>query len=184
LVSLIESIDHAPAYILGRRMDVLAMNTMTRLVFPGLDDGGRVNLARFVFLQPSAPHLFVDWQVAARSVAAYLRMDGGRYPSDPDLAALVGELSIKSAEYRRIWSQHPVAARSYGTKRLQHPLVGPLALSYETFRCSEEDLMTVMFQATTAESLTSLRLLASWGSSEPRSAKPADRVAEPEIEET
>lgn len=169
LLSMIECLDRAPAYILGRRMDVLAMNRMASLVFRGLAEsaGGRANLPRYIFLDPSAPRLYLDWSVAARSAAAFLRMHGGRYPDDPELAALVGELSIKSEEFRQVWSEHPVADRSYGTKRLQHPLVGALTLSYETLRCSDEDVAVVVFHAPSEESRTALLLLASWGSSQP-----------------
>lgn len=33
-----------------------------------------------------------------------LRMDAGCYPDDPRLSALVGELSVKSEEFRRLWA--------------------------------------------------------------------------------
>jgi transcriptional regulator with XRE-family HTH domain len=167
LRSMIQSLDTGPAYLLGRRMEVLAMNHLAALVFPGLDGADRVNLARFVFLNPAATQLFVDRQNVARSVAAYLRMDGGRFPNDPELAALVNELSVESDEFRRVWSEHPVADRTYGTKRLQHPVVGSLTLAYETLRTSDEDLMVVVFHAATAESATSMKLLASWGTPVP-----------------
>jgi len=169
LRAMVQAIEGGPAYLLGRRMDVLAMNPMAELVFSGLAElpDGRRNLPRFVFLDPSAPELFVDWSVAARSAAAYLRLDSGRYPEDTELAALIGELSIKNEQFRQLWTEHPVADRTYGLKRLRHPLVGDLSLHYETLRCADEDQLLVMFHATEEATRTSLQLLGNWGSTTP-----------------
>jgi transcriptional regulator with XRE-family HTH domain len=171
---LLDSMDRSPAYLLGRRMDVLAMNPLARLVFEGLEPvrpGSAPerlavpNLARFVVLAESAKTLFPDWLEVARNAAAYLRLEGGRYPEDSQLAALVGELTLKSDVFRQLWAQYPVADRGHGTKRLSHSLAGPLTLAYETLRSPDEpDQLLVCFNAEPgSSSASSLQMLANWG---------------------
>jgi hypothetical protein len=58
-------------------------------------------------------------------------MEPGRHPDDPKLAALIGELSVKSAEFSRLWSSHDVREKTFGPKRLHHPLAGEIEIAYE-----------------------------------------------------
>ncbi|WP_202918631.1 MmyB family transcriptional regulator [Saccharothrix deserti] len=67
---------------------------------------------------------------AARTVVAHLRTRAAKYPDDPRLAVLVGELSMRSPEFRKWWGAHPVAARTMSTKALNHPVVGTLTLDW------------------------------------------------------
>ncbi|WP_346342139.1 hypothetical protein [Streptomyces sp. SID2563] len=62
-----------------------------------------------------------------------LRVWAGLHPEDAQLASLIGELSMKSEEFRKLWAAHDVANKTHGTMRLTHPLVGELTLRYETF---------------------------------------------------
>ena len=87
------------------------------------------NWARMVFLKPEYRDLFVEWEQKAIDIVSLLRMDAGCHPDDPRLSALVGELSVKSEEFRRLWATHDVKEKSHGVKRLRHPLVGDLSLS-------------------------------------------------------
>lgn len=68
--------------------------------------------------------MFVDWEEVAKDNVGTLRTDAGRHPDDPLLMELVGELSVKSPEFRRFWADHNVRERTHGTKRYYHPLVG------------------------------------------------------------
>lgn len=156
-----------PAYIGGRRADILAWNPMAAALF---GDWGELeprerNWARLIFLQPSCQELFVDWQGKAADVVGFLRMDAGCYPDDPELAALVGELSVKSELFRQLWAKHDVKDKSFGTKRLRHPLVGEMTLSYETLKMpSEPDLFLSTYHAEPGTpSAEALQLLANWG---------------------
>lgn len=163
-----------PAYIGGRRSDVLAWNPMAAALF---GDWAQVppperNWARFIFLQPSYQQLFVNWESKAADVVGFLRMDAGCYPNDPELAALIGELSVKSELFRQLWAKHDVKEKSFGTKVLRHPLVGEMTLAYETLRMpSEPDLFLTTYHAEPASpSAEALQLLANWGADATRSA--------------
>jgi transcriptional regulator with XRE-family HTH domain len=132
---LLETLDDAaaPAFIVGRRMDVLAVNHTARALicdFNALPSRER-NYARFIFLDENARDLHPDWAVIAAETVATLRVDAGRHPDDPELSALVGELSVKSDEFRRWWADHQVLARTSGRKRFRHPIVGGLTITYQ-----------------------------------------------------
>ncbi|GGN63701.1 transcriptional regulator [Actinoplanes lobatus] len=130
---LIASMSEHPALILGRRTDVLAANTLARELFT---DWTRMpprerNYARWMFLDPAAAELFLDWRTVAGEVVGTLRLYAGRHPDDVRLNELVGELTIKSAEFSAWWNGHQVHERTHGVKRVAHPAVGPMTLRYE-----------------------------------------------------
>jgi len=130
---LIASMSEHPALILGRRTDVLAANTLARELFT---DWTRMpprerNYARWMFLDPAAAELFLDWRTVAAEVVGTLRLYAGRHPDDIRLNELVGELTIKSAEFSAWWNGHQVHERTHGVKRVAHPTVGPMTLRYE-----------------------------------------------------
>ena len=89
---VLETLDEvAPAFVFGRRMDMLAANRLARALmgdFEALPPRER-NLLRFTFLDESARELFTDWEEVARDNVAILRLDAGRHPDDPLLTELV-----------------------------------------------------------------------------------------------
>ena len=172
---MLEMLDsHTPAYVLGRRLDVLAANRLARALMTDWDalPARERNLARFLFLDDVAKDLFADWpEVAAETVAA-LRLDAGRHPEDPQLTDLAGELSIKSPEFRTWWADHDVRERTHGSRRYHHPMVGDLTLEYEivTFPGDPDQAMCVYTVEPASPSEAALRLLASWTGTVPTHA--------------
>ncbi|UXY29555.1 helix-turn-helix domain-containing protein [Streptomyces sp. HUAS TT20] len=167
LRQLLDVLDTVPAYVVGRRSEILAWNRMAAALF---GDWGELpaaerNWARLVFLKPEYRELFVDWEQKAIDIVCALRMDAGCYPDDPRLSALVGELSVKSPDFRRLWATHDVKEKNHGVKRLHHPLVGELSLNFESFRTTDDtDQALVTYHADPGSpSAEALRLLASWG---------------------
>ncbi|MEE1743679.1 MULTISPECIES: helix-turn-helix transcriptional regulator [unclassified Streptomyces] len=130
---VLDSLAEAPAFVLGRRMDVLAWNALGDAVvgFSRMPAAER-NMPRQVFLEPAARELYPDWAAVAAETVAHLRLDAGLHPDDRKLATLVGELSLKSEDFRRLWADHQVKSKTYGVKRVAHPLVGELVFPYET----------------------------------------------------
>ncbi|MET7378248.1 helix-turn-helix transcriptional regulator [Streptomyces sp. NPDC005526] len=167
LRQLLDTMDGVPAYVVGRRAEILAWNRMAAAVFgdwselPAQDR----NWARMVFLRPEYRDLYVDWEQKAIDIVCALRMEAGCYPDDPRLSALVGELSVKSEDFRRLWATHDVKEKSHGVKRLRHPLVGEIALRYESFKLADdaEQTLLVYHAEPDSPSAEALRLLASWG---------------------
>lgn len=167
LPQLLDTLDGVPAYITGRRSDILVWNRMAAAVFGDWSElpPQQRNWARMVFLKPEYRDLFVEWEQKAIDIVCLLRMDAGCHPDDPQLSALVGELSVKSEDFRRLWATHDVKEKTYGVKRLRHPLVGDLALHYESFRLSDdsEQVLITYHAEPGSASAEALRLLASWG---------------------
>ncbi|MET9011592.1 helix-turn-helix transcriptional regulator [Streptomyces olivaceoviridis] len=174
LRQLLDTMEGVPAYVVGRRSEILAWNRMAVALFGDWGElpPGERNWARLVFLRPAYRELFVDWEQKAIDIVCALRMDAGCDPDDARLSALVGELSVKSEEFRRLWATHDVKEKSHGVKQLHHPLVGDLALNFESFRLtdgSEQSLVTYHADPG-SPSADSLRLLASWGADAARAA--------------
>jgi transcriptional regulator with XRE-family HTH domain len=178
---LIDALDEIPAMVIGRRTDILAWN---RIVAVLVVDWGAMppeprNAARHVFLDEGARELYPDWEEGARATVASLRLAAGRHPDDPGLTELIGELSMKSEEFRRWWPRHDVHEKTHGTKRFMHPVVGPLTLAYESLALpGDGDQTLVVYTAEPgSESETALRLLSS--AAQPERAQ--DQAPEPDF---
>ncbi|MCD9879587.1 helix-turn-helix transcriptional regulator [Streptomyces guryensis] len=167
LLTLLDTMDGVPAILVGRRSDILAWNRMAAAVFGEWAElpTREQNWARLVFLRPDYRDLFVDWEHKASDVVAQLRMDAGSHPNDARLSALVGELSVKSEEFRSLWATHDVKDRCHGIQRLHHPLVGELDLRLESFHVANdhEQMLATYHAEPGSPSAEALRLLASWG---------------------
>jgi transcriptional regulator with XRE-family HTH domain len=162
---LLERLDRVAALVLGRRMDVLAWNSLAAALlcdFDALPQRER-NMVRLTFLDESFRSLYPEWDRVATSGAGLLRSAAGRWPDDPELEALVGELSVKSNEFVRAWARHEVCEPMSGTKRIHHPQVGRLTLLYETLALPDEPEQQLVIYTAQAnpESQTALDLLAS-----------------------
>lgn len=127
---LIASWAFTPALVVGRYLDVLAANPLATALNSCLQAG--VNQVRAFFLDPVARDIYPDWDAVAVDTAASLRAAAGADLDDPRLTELVGELSLKSEVFRRLWARHDVRAKASGTKRFRHPMVGDLTLAYES----------------------------------------------------
>jgi transcriptional regulator with XRE-family HTH domain len=166
--------DH-PAFVLGRRTDVLAVNPLARALITDWSamPSRERNYTRWMILDPAAREVHLDWEKVAAEVVGTLRLDAGRHPDDPLLNELVGELTIKSPEFRGWWSDHRVHVRTHGTKRMQHPMVGPITINYEAFALPGDPDQTLFIYTTDpgSRSEENLRLLASWISQQPAPGK-------------
>ncbi|QJT02170.1 helix-turn-helix domain-containing protein [Streptomyces asoensis] len=163
--SLLDSMERTPAFVLDQRMDVLAWNTLADAVFGYGRTGpeGR-NIPRHVFLDPGSQDFYPEWSAVAVQCVAHLRVLAGHHQDDRRLTALVGELSLKSDDFRRLWADHPVRECAYGVKRIQHPVAGLLTFPYETLAVSADPDQSLLVYTPEAGSETEerLRLLGSW----------------------
>ena len=89
----------------------------------------------------------------------------------PELQALIGELSVASPEFRTWWAEHDVLARSYGTRRYRHPIVGPMTVRYEASALGDEDQLLYVYSIEPGTpSAVAMALLGSWAATEDRGA--------------
>lgn len=177
---LLDAVTGAPAYILGRRTDVVAWNDLaSALLMVDLDKlvPEQRNMARLVFLDENARDLWHPWEAKARDIVGGLRMHAGIYADDPQLASLVGELSLRSPEFRLLWADHQVWVAPHGKMSFQHPVVGELDLVFDALSIPDStDLSLVTYTAEPGSpTATALQLLASWRAD--TTARPAITVA-------
>lgn len=166
LYQLLDSLASQPALILGRRTDILASNTLARALFADFEamPAKHRNYARWMLLDDDARSLFSDWEEQARNAVEALRLDAASLRNDLGQQQLIGELSLESSEFRQWWSAHRVHQRTHGTKRLHHPVVGELAVQFESLPLPG-DASQVLYVYTAEPGSTSqeaLTLLASW----------------------
>ncbi|MDH2427342.1 helix-turn-helix transcriptional regulator [Sphaerisporangium sp. TRM90804] len=146
LMRLLGDWRHTPAFVLGRWMDMLAVNPVADVLYEGLEH--RDNLLRLVFLNPRARQFYPDWEKTAHVKAAHLRAVAGADPDDPFLPELVRELSSGSEDFRRMWARHDVRAKTHEIKRIHHHHVGELLLTYESFSVNNAPgQQLIVFQA-------------------------------------
>ncbi|WP_329083146.1 MULTISPECIES: helix-turn-helix domain-containing protein [unclassified Streptosporangium] len=146
LLRLIRSWPYTPAIVTGRWMDVLASNQMADALYDRLEH--RDNLLRLIFLNPVSRRFYRDWEESARSKVAQLRAIAGADLDDPYLTDLVGELSLKSTDFRRLWARHDVSTENVATRRFRHHDVGDLTLTYELFNVNgSPGQKLIVFQA-------------------------------------
>ncbi|MEV4987857.1 helix-turn-helix transcriptional regulator [Pseudarthrobacter sp. LMD1-1-1.1] len=172
---VIDAITTAPAWVRNDRGDVLASNELGRALYLEMmaDAGTPPNSARFTFLNPKARGFFRDWERSADDIVAVLRSTAGKNPYDKDLSDLIGELSTRSEEFRVRWARHDVKYHRTGRKRLHHPVVGDLDLTYEAMELPADPGLRINIY--TAEPGTpsedALKVLASWAATQ-RAAAP------------
>jgi transcriptional regulator with XRE-family HTH domain len=66
-----------------------------------------------------------------RALFPHLFPDGATPLTDRALASLVGDLATRSEDFRTWWGGHTVRIHTSGTKRINHPIVGDLAVGYD-----------------------------------------------------
>ncbi|MFD7451699.1 helix-turn-helix domain-containing protein [Kitasatospora sp. NPDC059827] len=131
LLLLMDAFPSAVAYVVGRRLDVLASNARADVLLSPLAD--RRGMVRTLFLDPAARELFADWPDVARDTVAALRLAYGQDRHDPGTAALVDGLRADSEEFAALWERQDVGRLGSRRKTFRHPRVGQLTLTYQTF---------------------------------------------------
>ncbi|WP_193486003.1 helix-turn-helix transcriptional regulator [Streptomyces anthocyanicus] len=131
LRQLMDGYAHTPAFVMSRTLDVLAANALADALYAPFTPAD--NLARMIFLDPVGREFYQEWDRAAQAVVADLRQAHGFDPEHPRLRRLVDTLTEHSAVFRRLWAEHSVRGKTQDAKRLLHPDVGTLSLTYQSF---------------------------------------------------
>jgi transcriptional regulator with XRE-family HTH domain len=130
-----------PAYVTGRRWDVLAWNAEAAELFTDfgrLDEEDR-NILVHLLLTPEGRRLFGDgWADQAGHVTAQFRAAHDLWAPDPAFTGLADRLRRGCPEFAGWWDRHDVLPAGSGRKRLHHPSKGPLVFEYATFQANED----------------------------------------------
>jgi transcriptional regulator with XRE-family HTH domain len=175
---MLDSMTMSSAFVRNGRTDIVAGNPLARALLAPMYDSdtvdkrGRPNISRFIFFDPGAHDFYVDWDAAGSATAALLRAEVAREPRDRALRELIGELSTLSPAFRASWAAHDVLIHHDGIKRLQHPDVGHLELTFQSLdlpmsRRALHDLIIYTAEPGSA-SEERLKLLSSWAATQAR----------------
>ncbi|MEU7872382.1 helix-turn-helix transcriptional regulator [Dactylosporangium sp. NPDC049140] len=130
------SVLDTPAVVLGRHLDVLAWNPMAEALLgdPNALPPDRLNMLLLMFDDTMTnSRRCADWERQALDYIGMMRAAVATDPTHPRATAVVGELSIRSAEFRRLWGRHDVRESVSGTKTFHIPEVGDIALDWDTY---------------------------------------------------
>ena len=170
ILALLDRLPQTAAFVVSAAFEVLAWNDLAAAL---MEDFGRRdvrdrNLARRAFLgdDRDTPLYGVSDLVDFRhGVVTGLRAAAARYPGDPVVTGLVGELLEGSADFARLWSRHDVQAVPMLTKTFDHPVVGALTVDCDSLDLAEQDQHLVLYSAPRGSSgADALALLAVLGS--------------------
>ncbi|WP_136041895.1 MULTISPECIES: helix-turn-helix transcriptional regulator [unclassified Microbacterium] len=175
ILRLLDAMTEAPAVVRNNYFDYLAANALGRALYAPVFAQPKPNSARFAFLDPAAQDFYPEWDRNTRELVAAMRGEAGRDPFDRKLTDLVGELSTRSERFRTLWAAHDVRFHRTGVKRIAHPVVGEIELTYEAFALPADPglhLSTYTAEPGTP-SADKLRMLASWAATEAAASEAA-----------
>jgi transcriptional regulator with XRE-family HTH domain len=161
--SLLQALDRFganPAYITGQRWDLLAWNQAACAVFGNFEllPVQERNILWFVFMNDNLRQILIDWEAHARLVLAQFRVSYSRFVGDPWFTELIIALELASPEFRQWWTEHDIVGRTDGSKEIDHPLVGRLALNYVVFKVADSPNLEVVMYLPLLESDTAVKL--------------------------
>jgi len=148
LRSLIESLNQ-PAYITGRRWDLLAWNTVAADIFgfDHLTEEEDRNILVYMLLNPQTRRLFgSSWAVEAKCVVARFRATHDLWAGDPAFIELLTRLRNGSPEFAQWWEAHDIRGSAGCVRRLQHPKKGMLRFAHASFQANDDpDLKLIIY---------------------------------------
>jgi transcriptional regulator with XRE-family HTH domain len=131
---------NVPAYITGRRWDLLAWNAAADEVFRFSRFGETDrNILLHMLTNPATRKLFgASWTDEAKRMVAQFRVTYDVWAGDPAFAALLEQLRERSPEFVAWWEAHEVRATASGRKSLNHPRSGRLQFEYSSFQANDD----------------------------------------------
>ena len=145
LKRLVESLNQ-PAYITGRRWDVLAWNGAADEIFAfsRLSEEDR-NILVSVFTRPASKRMFgAAWAEEARRIVAQFRTTHDLWAGDPAFRDLLERLRQGSAEFAEWWGAHDIRQAASGVKRLKHPKKGWQAFEHASFQANDDPALKLV----------------------------------------
>lgn len=160
LLRMLESLTGQPAYVLGRRWDILAWNWAAQVLFGdyGRLQGDARNVMHLVFADPLHRRLLVDWEELAPIWLALFRADSARHAGDPEFERLIAALRRASPEFHAWWPRHEVLRQPSSHKRIQHPVVGRMVFEVSSFAVLDQGDMKLVVYTPQADDRTAEKL--------------------------
>ena len=154
LMHTLASLTIQPAYVMGRRWDVLAWNPAAAAVFGdyGALEGDARNIMHLVFTDKKHRKLLVDWEELARLALGRFRAESAKYIGDPDFERLIAVLTVASPEFRAWWPERDVHTQLSGIKGIRHPTAGAMTFEHMSFSIDDgSDMKLIVYTPLAAE---------------------------------
>jgi len=147
---LLDQTDPIPAFVLGRRWDVLAWNGAALAFFLDFEQvpASERNMLWLVFTNSKLRSLIVDWPTRAKDTLARFRADYGRHAGDAHFVQLVERLKSVSPEFAQWWPRHDILPMTEGRNVYDHPQVRRMIVENTMFSVVDNpELRLVVFLA-------------------------------------
>jgi transcriptional regulator with XRE-family HTH domain len=151
---LLDQIGPIPAFVLGRRWDVLAWNRAATAFFFDFEQvpANERNMLWLIFTNPALRSLLVDWSARAQDALARFRADYGRHAGDAHFVQLVERLESVSPEFAQWWPRHDIRPMTEGRRKYDHPLAARMIVEQTTFSVVDNPEMRLYVFLAAAES--------------------------------
>ena len=145
ILRLVESLPH-PAYITGRRWDVLAWNEAAEKIFAfgRLPEEDRNTLLLMMTNKKTRKSYGAGWADVAKRMVAMFRATHDVWAGDPAFAELLTRLREGSPEFVKWWGAHEVHGTLSGRKTLIHPTKGVLHFEHTSFQANDDPALKLV----------------------------------------
>ncbi|HKD75000.1 MAG TPA: XRE family transcriptional regulator, partial [Ktedonobacterales bacterium] len=148
LRQMLSELEPAPVYVMGRRFDYLAWNSVAEKLFAisATSLPYERNLIWRFFTDPMVREHFSHWEQIARGLLAEFRATSARYPGDERFEELIEALKHVSLEFCRWWQEHDAPRSLDGDKIMEHATLGHLEFKHLTLQVlSDPDVRVSLF---------------------------------------
>jgi transcriptional regulator with XRE-family HTH domain len=145
LVRLLQYLNQ-PAYITGRRWDVLAWNKAAAdlFAFDRLADADRNILISMLTNRQTRLLFGAAWMEEAKRMVAQFRATHDLWAGDPAFLDLLARLRQGCPEFATWWQAHDIRAIAAGQKSLRHPKKGSVRFQYASFQSNDDPALKLV----------------------------------------
>ena len=154
ILRLLESLAQ-PAYIVGRRWDVLARNDAAESIFAfgRLPPQDRNTLLSMMTNKQTRKLFGASWEQEAKRMVAMFRATHDVWAGDPAFAELLARLRQGSAEFAKWWEAHEIRSTASGRKTIAHPTRGVLQFEHTSFQANDDPALKLIIYTPVAPPL-------------------------------
>jgi transcriptional regulator with XRE-family HTH domain len=146
LQRFLDSLNPNPAYVIGKRWDLVGWNKASCKVFANLEEIGiqERNILRLMFTSSVMRCMVVDWETHAKRVIREFRSDYGKYRNTSSFISLVNYLKVVSTQFGEWWESEGVDRKAEIKKEINHHQAGLLTLEQTRYIVSDASGLTVV----------------------------------------